>query len=296
MKVYFFSEDRAALKLDGEYAGLTDGFPRFAEISGGAFAEWLPLCGEGVHFYLDEELFLRGREGLYAVRAEDERMLFLPRRQKAGLQGVAAQLFCGGTLYSLLGFGAAYVACDGPECALLKLGGAYPDACLREIFTEGERRAIVRGGGRLAVLCGARLTYEGPADALDESSGEVTVFLRDCADSVCTFSVLRPEERRITARRTPPPEAAHVALFESVLHGGDCGIYLSEELKGRADRLKSYLGDFCAAVPPTERARKKYGDGTAGLAYRTCEGVFEIKWFRTERENGLICNISPAER
>lgn len=294
MRIYFFSEGRAWLKLDGEYAGITDGYPRFAEF-GSAFAEWLPFSGEAVHFYIDDAFFFAPHEDVCAARAGEERFLLLRPRKKCAGQGVEAQLRAGGTLYSLLRFGGTYLACDGPDCALIRLKNSYTGADMHELTLRGEHLLLLRGEGTLAVARGTELLYEGAADGFDEAGGKVTVYLRDCEDSVLTFDILHPQERSVAARCAALPAVRHIALFERVLHGADCSDCLCESLKGRAGELKGYLGDFCAVVPPTESARKKYGDAAAGLVYRLEEGLYDIKWFRAELEDGLVSNIFPAE-
>ena len=55
MRVYFFSEEPAALKLDGQYMGTIDLFCRYAETEGGAFAEIEPHSnGKPLNFLLDD--------------------------------------------------------------------------------------------------------------------------------------------------------------------------------------------------------------------------------------------------
>ena len=295
MRVYFLSEGRAVLRLDGEYAGTTDSFPRFADISGDAFAEWLPHCGAPACFYLSEDIFENPPQGICAATAQDERFLYACAGGNFYGFEVSDQREAGGTLYTLLKCGGTYLACDGLNCALHPLRAEYDKAYIQPFTLDGVQYAAVRGRGRLAAVRDAELIFEGRADEFDGESGEISLSLNDCAESLCTFGVLEPERRRIEPRRTPTAAVMHFAFFESVMNGGDSAQYLCEELKGRAGELKGYLGPFCAVVPPTQAARERYGNGIVGLVYRKRQRVFEIKWFCTESEGGLISNIYPAE-
>ena len=60
MRIYFLSAQPAALKLDGQYAGTTDLFERYAEIDmrRGALAEIIPHDNSlPVNFFIDEKFF-----------------------------------------------------------------------------------------------------------------------------------------------------------------------------------------------------------------------------------------------
>lgn len=294
MRVYFLSDGPAVLKLNGEYAGNTDTFRRFADIEGGAFAEWLSCDNSGaLNFFIDERFFERPHDYVYTVTDGTEYALyadFAKRKQSAG--GVF-QLSAGGTLYTLFNFGAAYLACDGRECAIHPLSAAFAAAKLTAFTADGRQYLAVIGEGRAAVLDEAKIIYEGRADSFED--GQIAVKLRDCAESVRITNAAPPHTKSVRHGRAADKTVAHFALFEAVKDGSDCTPYLSDELKGRADGLKRYLGAFEAVIPPTPLAESLYGKNTVGILRREEQKKFRAVWYRTEIEDGVIYNIYPTE-
>ena len=72
--------------------------------------------------------------------------------------------------------------------------------------------------------------------------------------------------------------------------------YLCEELKNKADALKSYLGEFLSVTVPPEKFFLLHGDiRAAGLVYAKGKNLYEVKFFAVEIENGKISNIFPVE-
>ena len=107
--------------------------------------------------------------------------------------------------------------------------------------------------------------------------------------------------KKVWARKNFDPAALDekilpFAFFQEIAAGGDFTPYLSESLAEKADLLREYLGDFCAAAIPKEIFYRVHGNVNAvGLVYRRAENSFDMKLFRAETQDGRIVNVLPVE-
>ena len=86
------------------------------------------------------------------------------------------------------------------------------------------------------------------------------------------------------------------AFFEELAAGGDPAPFLSPALGEQAEKLSAYLGDFCGVCVPEEVFYRIYGKINAvGLIYARAENSFDVKFFRTQTQDGKISNILPAD-
>ena len=131
---------------------------------------------------------------------------------------------------------------------------------------------------------------------------KVTAAFETCtaAKAVCTYSFdgekLTLEASKTVETRPPEKNVLHFAFFESVLTRGNFARYLDDELRPRANNLKSYLGEFVSVAVPPEKFYSVHGNLTAaGLVYPKTENLFEIKYFAVDLTDGKISNIYPVE-
>ena len=310
MRVYFISEERAALKLDGQYAGTIDAFERYADIDGarGALAEIVPYeNGQPLNFFIDENFFARPHDFADTYSSCGEHFIRIDGyADKCGLQ-VLAQANTDGTIITVFRAGGIYAACEGADCgkadyAIFPLPHSFRSPEITETECGGLKFAAVKSGRMLALFCGCRQAFCGEADKYSlGASLNAEVCLRSCTDAVAEREYLFDGEKfvlnsqKITERRPPCAGAEHIAFFESVLYGGDCSARLCDELKEHAGALKDYLGNFTAVLPPCGRALELYGERSAGLLYRENGRLFKVKYFKAEMQDGKIANIFPAD-
>ena len=305
MRIYFTACTPAALKLDGQYCGIIDGFERYAEVPQcGAFAEIVPEGGLPVNFFTGGNLLSAPPQNVAAYKIFGGMLVkvrsFFPPRERIR---VMAQKQFGGNIFTLFCMGGTYAASEGARGGIyampenfegqfeeVEIAGA-PFLCLR----DGRHMAVFSADGGLCLLqeCqsaefGGQLvtcaTAEDGADALI-----YTAYRYDGQQFV-------PVGRRTEERRAPCALAPHLAFFDCVLRRGDCSGYLSAGLKPKAGDVYSYLGNFCEVLVPDELFFEKYGDVPAtGLAYPEGGNTFAVKYFICDIKEGVICNIYPAE-
>ena len=313
MRIYFLSAQPAALKLDGQYAGTTDLFERYAEIDmrRGALAEIIPHDNSlPVNFFIDEKFFECGHPFADAYILGDERLIYLKNfARKGGEIEVIAQGEAGGGLLTIFEFGGIYACFEGRElcgggAGLVKLSKNFDRAEVREIVVGGRAFAAAVAEGALSIFDCGRQVFLGEGSF---EYGDALAVLREeksCADIVTEGRYIFDGQtfvtERITARerRAVPEKMAHFALFEGVMYGCDCTKYLSDELSPRAGELKEYLGNFLGVVPPTElfcERHKDIANNCAGLIYRRAEGLFEVKYFAVRFSEGRADNIYPTD-
>ena len=64
--------------------------------------------------------------------------------------------------------------------------------------------------------------------------------------------------------------------------------YLHEKIRGKADSLKEFLGDYRSVVL-TDRPER------VGLVYERKTRVYDVRYFIVTVEDGKISNIAPEE-
>ena len=108
-------------------------------------------------------------------------------------------------------------------------------------------------------------------------------------------------ERQVSAREGFDPAALPetllpFAFFEELAAGGDPAPFLAPALAEQAEKLLAYLGNFSGVCVPEEIFYRVHGKvNAAGLIYARAENAFDVKFFRTETQDGKISNILPSE-
>lgn len=309
MKIYFSSQKRAALKLNGQFVGVIDGVEKFVQLpqKQTVLAEILPV-GEyaPLHFFIDEESLLSPPPFLNVFIMPDGYALHIKRYR------------CNGTPFKILtqahfnGFcvttfclnGIEYASYDGKSCCLYELGEGFangkPTTCKISGYDCVE---IATASGYCLLSSGGKKLYLGNAQG--GCTGDILQLTQKYASSVGYFAKQEYSFDGTTLNlckqtinySTPPTEANyHLAFFEGLNLGFDCKQFLSEELHNQTAAIKDYLGEYTSVLPPNACLDELYGKiKGAALAYHVKENLFNIKYYAIEEENGAIVNIKTAE-
>lgn len=309
MTIYFLSEVPAALRLNGTYAGIIDGFVRRAEgAEGEIFVEAVPSDNRlPVNFMLGDKFFsspppfadvyLLGGDALVKIK----NYAF----KDTSLRLICQSRFCG-HLVTLCRRGGVALCIDKSNGAvtLRDMDEGFSSAQMREgevgghkvlcIYSES-RLAIVSEGGEV-VFCNAVKSY-----SLGDMLG-VTVSFSTCAGAIgeCNYSfdgsAFTPVSGRTVETRPVADEVKHFAFFESILTRADAAAYLCGELKGRAGELGAYLGDFVDVVIPPQKFYESTGEErAAGLVYPLKENLFRVRFYAADMRGGLVENIREID-
>lgn len=309
MRIYFLSERQAALKLDGAYLGIIDGFERFIDADDGAkiLAEIVPsgdMCP--VSFFIDDQFFKAPPDFADVYLSDGDAVIYIsryePRARK--LKVVAQREFCGGLVTLFLNDGGVYMNCEKNACNLYELSHGFKNATLREEEIGGHPVLLVDGEGCVSVISEeCRRVFYNPAESYECGENfKVTVNFNTCAGcrAVCTFAYDGETMKltgSVTEERVPPePAVMHFAFFECVMTHGDYSRYLCDDLKANAGDLPAFLGSFVDVAVPYSKFFEKHGDiRAAGLVYPLAKNLFRIKYFAVDSENGKITNIYEIE-
>ncbi len=291
------------LSLNGVFYGVTDSFERFAEInlSDRVFAKFSPEGGLPVGFFITEEILTAPPDGCevyllkdgLAVRACD----FAPLDYT--LRPIAQQRF-DDTLVSVFQQGRIQCTLQSPDgfftstlppafavCALSKHGDLF--------FVEGEKHLAVYTREGKCVLLEEILSF-----SATETELNATLPLSDALGRVadCSWNLEKTGCRRtkFTLRQARARDGENgeekirdellpYAFFECVLLGAEYADLLSEDLRAKADGVRSFLGDFIGVAltaTPNE----------CGLIREKAPRLFEVSYFTVKTENGKIVDIT----
>lgn len=308
MKVYFLSSKPCILTLNGAYFGLTDTFERFAEVSpkDNLFAEFTPESGQPIRFFLNENIRLNPpdrcevyllKDGL-AVYAKDFPSTDYTLR-------VIAQERENDTLVTVFSQGGVQVSIEGKRGFFLStLPPSFESATLQFyenfiLITSPTQFALYDTLGKQLLL----ENYE--TVSLENGALNATLPLSDslnrkaeCSWSLIThecvqtkFTITQKAELCLTDPNETPPaprclreELLPYAFLQSVLLGVDCAHLLSEDLKPKADSLKSFLGDYQSVV----LTKNPY---VCGLVRQKLDRLFEVDEYLIELKNEKITDI-----
>lgn len=313
MRIYFLSVSPAALKLDGAYLGIIDGFERFAdvdetELKRGVFCEAVPQGAAcQVTFILCGDLFKNPPDFADVYLTDGDAVIYIRKYPPVGgkLEIIAQHFFKTITATLFSENGGLYLNCvNGSSSNLYELSPKFIKAEFSERTLCGFDVLFLEGDGCIAVISdsGKRVFYN-PAESF--TCGDyltVTVNFNTCAmcKAECRF-LYDGEKMTLDSSVTreyaePSPKVFHFAFFESVLTKGDFKKYLSDELSEKADDLPSFLGEFIDVTVPYSRFFEKHGDITAaGLVYPVGRNLFEVKYFAVDISDGKISNIYEVE-
>ena len=302
MKVYFLSSQPCALTINDAYFGLTDRFERFAEISlkDRSFVRFTPEGALPISFFLTENIrfsppkgcevyLLTGGLAIYARDFPPFDLSLQVLFQKRFDEGTLT-LFLQGTLQLSLetreGFFVATLPPSFSNCEAFCESGLFllkaPDSLA--VYTQKGECVLqekvlshrVENGVLSAIL------------PLSDSLGRIA----ECEWSLSESGVERTKfslsqartQKGECERKKIKDELLPFAFFESVLIGANYREMLSDELAPDYDKIKEYLGDFCAVTLTDD-------PNVCGLVRKKGERLFEVANFTVRVENDKICDI-----
>lgn len=292
MRVYFLSEKRAALSVNGLFLGMVDGFERTAELDPNdkCFIECKPFEGFlPVKFCFDGEFLINPppQVELYHTRngvalncknflREDASMRVTKQERIAGTR---LTLYVQGKVLLAMenetGFHLAELP-DGLEKAEIVAAG-------ENFLIEGEAAfCILSRAGELLVASEGKIAERGAV-----VRAEVPFHDSLGHSALCGWENGKLTSFALRTKQEPTAATYALALFESVLVGADPAPFLSDTLAEKADSLKEFLGNFLSVVPCE-------APGEVGLVYKRKENVFDLRYFRVTAEDGKIANIEEA--
>lgn len=290
MRVYFLAEKQCALCVNGAYVGIVDGFERTCELEPDdkIFCELKPGGHLPVSFFFDEDFLLNPPERI--------RLYFLPDGVAVYASGflradntleVLFQKRLGGDLLTLYRQGNLQLNLENETgFHLLSLPDSLCDAQAElsgnEYLLEGKSAfAILSRDGKILVSSEGRVTEKG-----DSVTAEVPFHDSVGHTAVCTWTEGKLTACKIRSSRPPAEDTFALALFESVLVGGDTAPYLHESLAEKAGALKEFLGNFSSVTLTRER-------DVVGLVYERKPRVYDVRYFRVAIEEDKIKNVTP---
>lgn len=315
MRVHFSAAIPCALRLGGAPAGMCGEAEKFADLPEDeeVLVEFLPTDGDyfplGFLWNARRAAAPRGVEYcLYGCGADVRAARFTPRSRTLR---VLAQARAAGMLLTAFDCGGPHLCADGARFAAYDLPGEPIGLGEERIGGERFARALCRGGrtDRLLLLApDGEAAFDGDADEYECGAAlRVRARLFDlCGHTLArTFRAqggkLVETERELTVREEFSPENADerrlpFALFETIAAGGDPTPYLAPSLTGQAEKLRGYLGDFCAVRPPKEIFYRVCGEiNAAGLVYRRTDNVFDMRFFLADTEGNKVVNVRPVK-
>ena len=308
MTVYFLSYLPAALKLNGLYVGTIDGFERHIELdpADNVLAEIVPCDNlQQLNFFLNEKFF-KAPPSFADVYLMDGGALVYIREYgvKDVKLNVIYQTRFFGNLITVFAQGGIYLSIEGAEYNLTPLPLSFSELRAAQNTISGREVLVLYGGNQAVIISeNGKTVFMNAAEKLEFGENlKVTAGFETCtaAKAECIYSYDGNELTLISSKtvetRPPEKEILHFAFFESVLTRGDYTKYLDEELKPRAEDLKSYFGEFVSVTVPPEKFYLKHGNIlAAGLVYPKSKNLYEVKYFAVDITDDKISNIFPIE-
>jgi len=292
MQVFFLAERKCMLRVNGMFLGLIDLFERSTELSAedGIVCELIPLDGFlPVTFRFDEDFLLQPppqiklyyTKSAVAVYCCDflraDQSLHLVRQEKIG--NTQLTLTVQGTVQLYLQNDAAHLV-DLPQtfesCTVRPFGENF-------LLETDAAFALVTPDGKIPVLS------EGKVLSADGSL-KAEVPFHDCLGhtAICEWTDGKLTDCSIRIMREPTNATVALALFESVLIGADASPFLTDELAQKAHDLREFTGAFVSVVLTDDL-------NTIGLVYPRKKGIFDVRYYQVELENGKVSNITPCD-
>ncbi|MCD8041158.1 MAG: hypothetical protein LUF82_06555 [Clostridia bacterium] len=306
MKVYFVSAVEAALKLDGGYVGIIDGFERYCEIDckSGVLAEVIPDGNlQPLNFFINENFFKNPPPFADIYACGGSRFIcfknFLQKDSSLKMLLQCSFLSMTVTVYRQ---GGIFVSCEGKDFETYRLPECYAQPRYQEVTAGGNRLLALYGGSWLTLINqNGKIVFMNEVESCSFGDIiEVKAPLHTCADSYaeCQFTYsgkgLAAAGSRTVERVPQGKELLPFVFFERVLCCGDYGALLCDDLKPKAGSLKKYLGKFTGVTVPTADFYSAHEDEkAAGLVYSK-SGLYEIIYYAIDEENGKITNIRPV--
>lgn len=318
MRVYFLSARLCALQVNGTFAGYTNGFPRFLELSlrDLPFCEFLPADGNFIplRFVLSEKLAERPPEGISLCFLPDGVALYADKFFAANgdLRVLARKEIAGGamTVYNQSGVrylwekdGVAHTgeagenfreckisACggcvllegDGALCALDDEGMPFFRGKTEQVFVDGDAGEAdgADGAANKDGTDGGTLRVVAPAG---DFQGRTATYAFECRGGRAT-----PQKRVLSAAKPLGERFALCGLLQALRMGedGEAAAFLTDDLAASMPALKDYFGEYTHVFP------LPFAPFAAGITCRKRPQVYDLKGYAAEMREGRIENIS----
>ena len=297
MRVYFLSSRPCALKINGVYLGVTDGFERYCELSSrdGALCEFVPLSGRHapISFLFDDELLHTPPRGACvcllpqgaAIYAYDFLPFFSPLMLIAHKKCPAGDV----TVFSQGGV-QAQISHESEEKSIA-LSEDFSDC---EIL-DGEKILVFAGRLALLAMADGEIFFHGKVKDFSFDGKELhaeTPLYDLCARTLSCVWSYDEENKKIALRscrcaqgKELPEKFLLCELLQELRFGAEISGFLSPALAGAEKNLREYFGNYVKAIPLPG------AECGAGIVCRKREGIYEMKYFAAEVKNGRIENI-----
>lgn len=308
MTVYFLSYVPAALKLNGLYLGTIDGFERHIELDPAdkVLAEIVPCDNlQPLNFFLDEKFFKAPPDFADVYIMENGALVYV---REYGVKDVKLNVIYQtrffGNLITVFSQCGVYLSIEGAEYSLSPLPLAFSELRAAQNTISGREVLVLYGGKNIVIISeNGKTVFKNSAEKAEFGENlKITAGFETCtaAKAECTYSYDGNELTLISSRtvetRPPEKEILHFAFFECVLTRGDYAKYLDQDLKPKAEHLKSYLGEFVSVTVPPEIFYLQHGNiPAAGLVYSKSKNLYEVKYFAVEINDDKISNIYPVK-
>lgn len=297
MKIYFLSSKSCVLFLNGAYFGITDRFLRFARLhpADRIYAQFSPEGALPIGCFLTEELRFSPPEGFEVYLLKDGLALyardFPPADRLLKTIAQARDKDCLATVFSQ---GEVQLSLQTHESffnATLPPSFCVCKAFFQEnlLFLESEKQLAVYSKSGKRLFLEEVLSYEitnGVLQAklpLHEGLGRIA----ECEWELSENELIRKKFVLFSPEETPENGAALLpyAFFESVLIGANYEEFLTDELRAKANDIRSFLGDYQSVLPTDDPKR-------IGLIKKKADRVFSVVYYTVVLENGKIADIT----
>lgn len=303
MKTYFLSSKPCALTINDAFFGVTDLFERFAEIplADNVFIRFSPQNGLPRAFFLNENIRFQAPDGVEVYFIQDAIALFAkdfppadctlrPVTQSTNADVTVTVFEQGNVQVSIQTPTDFFTDTLPPSFAKCEI--AFHERLIfltsptqlavytrtgKRVFLETVRAYEVQDGVLSATL---------PLNDALQRQAHCTYQLEDTGLRQTSFSLSQRYAKDGTTNATAiQEELVAFGFFETVRIGGDFTALLSPELQPKAERLRAFLGDFCAVIPTNDACR-------CGLVKQVGERLYDTAYYTVNVQDGKICDIT----
>ena len=294
MKIYFLSSKPCALTLNGAYFGITDSFSRFAEIplKDNVLATFTPENSLPLSCFLNESLRFAPPRGFEIYILKDGLALYAKTFLPIDLSlRVYAQKRKDDLLVTLFRQGELQLSIEkGNSLFISTLPLSFADLSIDFhndfILLNGKNRLLLYTQTGKLLLNEEILSYSVEKNRLNATL-PLSNSLRSIMD--CEWELSENECKLLrfsvkTEKKEYRESLIPYVFFESLLIGGDCEEYLSNELCKEQERLKAFIGEFESVFLTGEEKE-------IAVLRKKKENVFEASYFQVEMHEGKITDV-----
>jgi hypothetical protein len=292
MKVYFLSETPCALFIDDEYLGVSNSFPKYADISlkDGLFIRFMPENALPICFFLTENIRFAPPDKVDVYLLKNAIVLYAKNFTFGDFTLTPiAQARYENTLVSVFKQGEVQLSIQSPNGFFVATLPPTFDSCS---IQKAENFFLITSENQLLVFSenGERLLLENcQSYRLENSSLYIRAPLDDCYTRIAEKEYLFTETgcvlQKITLSEKTGSAPLGYAFFESVLKGVNYDEILADELLEEKEKIARFLGDF-VAVWFTEDIN------CYALIRKKSERLYEADYFSVQIQNDKITEIT----